>query len=222
MRDRRYMMPQSRAPLDRRKPSEAQRAPHWRFRVMSPSEINENPVQGEFFSPDLPKRFVRESIQNSLDARAGDGPVRVRFVISGSDDALEPSRATCYLTGLKPHLCAVVDAQRTARGDNSDLEERKSLFDRAMPFLIVEDFGTIGLRGDVRANDPRAKNNHFWGLFRSVGISPKGQDAGGSWGLGKWVFPSASKLNAFIGVTRRRDDGQLLLMGQEGDGACQQ
>ena len=181
---------------------------------MSPSEINENPVQGEFFSPDLPKRFVRESIQNSLDARAGDEPVRVRFVISGSNDALEPIRATCYLTGLRPHFCAVADAERTPRGDNSDLEERKSLFDCTMPFLIVEDFGTIGLRGDVRANNSQAKDNHFWGLFRSVGISPKGQDAGGSWGLGKWVFPSASKLNAFIGVTRRQDDGQLLLMGQ--------
>ena len=181
---------------------------------MSPSEINENPVQGEFFSADLPKRFVRESIQNSLDAKAGAAPVQVRFAISGAGGALNPVRAARWLPGLRPHFCAVVDAQRTPRGNNGELEERKSLFDRAMPFLIVEDFGTIGLQGDVRANDPRAKDNHFWGLFRSVGISPKGKDAGGSWGLGKWVFPDASKLNAFIGVTRRQNDDQLLLMGQ--------
>ncbi|WP_419167121.1 hypothetical protein [Candidatus Palauibacter sp.] len=50
--------------------------------------------------------------------------------------------------------------------------------------------------------------------MRSIGISPKGEDAGGSWGLGKWVFPDASKLNAFLGVTRRAGERRFLLMGQ--------
>ena len=182
---------------------------------MSPSEINENPVQGEFFSANLPKRFVRESIQNSLDAgTGGSAPVRVRFAISGADGSLAPTRAARYLTGLRPHFGAVVDAADAPRKNKRELEDRKSLFDCPMPFLVVEDFGTTGLRGDVRANEPQAKGNDFWGLFRSVGISPKEQHAGGSWGLGKWVFPDASKLNAFIGITRRQDEDQLLLMGQ--------
>ena len=195
-------------------PPEAGGGPRWRFRVMSPSEINENPVQGEFFSTNLPKRFVRESIQNSLDARAGAAPVRVRFAISGANGSLANARAMRYLTGLLPHFSAVVDAAGTLRKNKRELEDRKALFDRPMPFLVVEDFGTTGLRGDVCANEPQAKGNDFWGLFRSVGISPKEQDAGGSWGLGKWVFPDASRLNAFIGVTRRQDEDQLLLMGQ--------
>ena len=182
---------------------------------MSPSEINENPVQGEFFSANLPKRFVRESIQNSLDARTGgSAPVRVRFAISGADGSLAPTRAARYLIGLRPHFGAVVDAAGAPRKNKRELEDRKALFDCPMPFLVVEDFGTTGLRGDVRANEPQAKGNDFWGLFRSVGISPKEQHAGGSWGLGKWVFPDASKLNAFIGITRRQDEDQLLLMGQ--------
>ena len=195
-------------------PTNTQSAPRWRFRVMSPSEINENPVQGEFFSSDLPKRFVRESIQNSLDAKAGEAPVRVRFAISGAEGALAPERAARYSAGLRPHIHAVVDAETGSGGNNGELAGRKRLFDAPMPFLVVEDFGTTGLRGDVRANGPQAKGNDFWGLFRSVGISPKGKEAGGSWGLGKWVFPDASKLNAFIGVTRRQDDDQMLLMGQ--------
>lgn len=203
-------------------------APHWRFRVMSPSEINENPVQGEFFGTELAKRFVRESIQNSLDARADDArrtnsqrarasgrgkPVRVRFVISGPDGALPPEQAARYLTGLLPHFSAVVDAEAPG-ADKFLLASRTALFEASMPFLVVEDFGTTGLLGDIRANEPQAKGNDFWGLFRSIGISPKGKDAGGSWGLGKWVFPDASKLNAFIGVTRRQDEDRLLLMGQ--------
>lgn len=186
---------------------------------MSPSEINENPVQGEFFSTDLPKRFVRESVQNSLDARIKDGrrdagPVRVRFSVSGKECALDAPRAAAYLNGLRPHFQAVVDAENALGPRKKELEARKELFDRPMPFLVVQDFGTTGLRGDVEANEPEAKGNDFWGLFRSVGISPKGQDAGGSWGLGKWVFPDASRLNAFVGVTRRQGEERLLLMGQ--------
>lgn len=186
---------------------------------MSPSEINENPVQGEFFSTDLPKRFVRESVQNSLDARLKDGrrdagPVRVRFSFGGKQRALDAERAAAYLGGLRPHFLAVVDAENARDSRKKELEARKELFDGPMPFLVVQDFGTTGLRGDVRANEPEAKGNDFWGLFRSVGISPKGQDAGGSWGLGKWVFPDASRLNAFVGVTRREGEDRLLLMGQ--------
>lgn len=200
--------------------SQDRRAPGWRFRAMSPSEINENPVQGEFFSADLPKRFVRESVQNSLDARLlgkdrqGVGPVRVRFFASGKERALDAERASGWLRGLRPHFGAVVDAENARGARKKELKARKELFDGPMPFLLVEDFGTTGLRGDIRANEPEAKGNDFWGLFRSVGISPKDKDAGGSWGLGKWVFPDASRLNAFVGVTRREGEDRLLLMGQ--------
>ena len=60
-------------------------APRWRFARMTPAEINQDPVQGEFFSreTDLPGRVVREAIQNSIDARRRNQQVRVRFVFSG-------------------------------------------------------------------------------------------------------------------------------------------
>ena len=185
---------------------------------MAPSEPNQNPFQGEFFSADLPQRFVRESVQNSLDARAGRDPVTVRFTISGPGGAVSAEHADRYLTGLRPHFEAVVRSESANVGSDSDrrreLEHRAALFDGSLPFLVVEDFGTTGLHGDIRANDIRAEGNDFWGFFRSIGISPKDDDAGGSWGLGKWVFPDASKLNAFIGVTRRAGEERFLLMGQ--------
>ena len=183
---------------------------------MAPSEPNQNPFQGEFFSSDLPQRFVRESVQNSLDARAGSKPVKVRFTISGPEGAVTSQRARTYLEGLRPHFEAAVRAE-TANGEadrRRELRAREALFDGPLPFLTVEDFETNGLRGDIRANEIRAKGNDFWGFFRSIGISPKDEDAGGSWGLGKWVFPDASKLNAFLGVTRRADESRFLLMGQ--------
>ena len=185
---------------------------------MAPSEPNQNPIQGEFFSADLPERFIRESVQNSLDARAGAEPVTVRFTISGTDGAVPGERAGPYLAGLQPHFEAVMRAESASleRGSErrQELEGRLDLLQGALPFLVVEDFGTTGLRGDITANEIQAKGNDFWGFFRSIGISPKDEDAGGSWGLGKWVFPDASKLNAFLGVTRRTGERRLLLMGQ--------
>lgn len=193
-------------------------SPRWRFRAMAPSEPNQNPIQGEFFSADLPERFIRESVQNSLDARAGRKPVTVRFTISGPDGAVPSQQAGRYLTGLQAHFEAVMGAESANAERDSDrrreLEGRKALLQGSLPFLVVEDFGTTGLHGDITANDIRAQGNDFWGFFRSIGISPKDQDAGGSWGLGKWVFPDASKLNAFLGVTRREGERRFLLMGQ--------
>ena len=185
---------------------------------MAPSEPNQNPFQGEFFTSGLADRFVRESVQNSLDARAGEAPVTVRFTISGPDGAVAKERAGRYLDGLGPHLRAALQVENANLGldlfDSSALGRRAALLDGPIPFLCVEDFGTTGLLGDVAANDIEAQGNDFWGFFRSIGISPKGSDAGGSWGLGKWVFPDASQLNVFLGVTRRAGSDSFLLMGQ--------
>lgn len=196
----------------------------WRFRQMMPAEINQDPVQGEFFTStsDLAERLVRESIQNSVDAAAGDGPVRVRFAFSGDSDALPADRAARYLDGLKPHLEAValsdVDAQPT-EVDHEDEDAAAygayDLVDKQIPmtFLVVEDLGTKGLTGDITSNTEFEQDNRFWGFFRSVGISPNVGGTGGSWGLGKWVFPDVSQINACLGITRRSDEQRHLLMG---------
>ena len=197
--------------------------PRWRFARMTPAEINQDPVQGEFFSreADLPGRLVREAIQNSLDAGIDGRTVRVRFVFSGQRHALLPHRAARYLDGLEDHVEAVVEAGGMAAGaSDGDGDEEESAaydalacFDRPMDYLVVEDFGTTGLRGDIRANTERERGNDFWGFFRSIGISPKGENDAGSWGLGKWVFPDASIVNAYLGMTQREGEEHWLLMG---------
>lgn len=195
--------------------------PRWRFARMPPSQVNQDPFQGEFFtsSSDLPRRLVREAVQNSLDARRGSEPVRVRFVFSGEEQALDPERAGRYLRGLEPHIRALSER---AHGDGHSptdsqeaaaITEALALLDQPMTYLAIEDFGTTGLSGDTGANPERAEGNDYWGFFRSVGISTKSEDAGGSWGLGKWVFPDASIINAYFGLTNRIAEGNILLMG---------
>lgn len=192
----------------------ALQAPHWRFARMSPSQVNQDPVQGEFFTAaaDLPDRLVRETIQNSLDARRPGETVKVRFAFSGTERALPVEKARQYLIGLRSHIQAVADGPADS-AEAAAMRVALECLDRPMTYLTVGDSGTTGLLGEVDANREREVGNDFWGFFRSVGISPKGEDSGGSWGLGKWVFPDASSINAYLGVTRRQGEDRDLLMG---------
>ena len=190
----------------------------WRFAAMQRSQVNQDPVHGEFFVTEeltLPMRLVRESIQNSLDAKAPNSDcVQVIFKFSGSDDkSLSRDVASKYLTDLKDHLDFV---GLTLPEENEDTSTKavSTLLEQPMPFLVIEDFGTTGLKGNIQADSPMESGNDFWGLFRSVGISPKSNDSGGSWGLGKWVFPDASRINSFLGMTYRGIvEEKNLLMG---------
>ena len=196
--------------------------PEWRFARMTDAQINENPVQGEFFTSesDLPERLVREAIQNSMDARIDNRTVRIRFAFSGDADALSVDRAARYLDGLYPHFSAVADdhsgpgaAGHKAVEEGQAIDDAVQLLYGEMPYLVVEDFGTTGLTGDLRQNAARQERNNFWGFFRAIGIPVKGGEAGGSWGLGKWVFPDASRINSFVSVTHRQDEDRRLVMG---------
>ena len=192
----------------------------WRFRAMQPGEINRDPMEREFFVEEpINERLVREAVQNSLDAalsradRAA-GPVRMRFSLHGVHNPLDAWDAAAYVEGLEEHL-------KTGLDPSDDLRKHvalRGLANNGMPYMVIEDAGTVGLEGDWRqyddSDEERAGDNHFYWFFRNVGRSGKSDLDGGSWGLGKWVFPDASHASAYIAVTRRRSDGETLLMGQ--------
>lgn len=186
--------------------------PEWRFRRMQPGEMNIDPIEGEFFSTEalgsLADALVREAIQNSLDARAPGMQARVRVVFPRPGAMLSGGRKDGYLAGLWPHIAA----------DRSGLAGIPAP-DRPLGFVLVEDFGTRGLQGSpVQSEDEEIdasrSRNDFYYFWRNVGRSRKSASELGRWGLGKTVFPAASRLNAFFALTVRRDDGQRLLMGQ--------
>jgi hypothetical protein len=171
----------------------------WEFRQLLRSEMRADPVQREFFAPQaIADKLVRESVQNSLDANR-QPTLRMRFVLSGMRYALPPDVAGLYTNDLVPHLAAV------------DIP-----FDTSGPlqYLLVEDFGTTGLRGDAAAYASTGSRNDFYYFFRNVGRSEKTGGERGRWGVGKWVFPAASRISAFLGLTIRENEGLPLLMGQ--------
>jgi hypothetical protein len=172
---------------------------------MKRAEMNQDPVQGEFFTPEgLADSLVREIVQNSLDASCGRSAVKIRFAFSNKP--LAASDAKRYLAGLEAHLAA-------ATGQTSVLDE-------PMRHIVIEDFGTRGLRGDPRQADDEglagaaAEKNDFFYFWRNIGRSSKSDTDRGRWGLGKTVLPASSKINSFFGLTVREEDGKALLMGQ--------
>ena len=175
---------------------------------MLPGEMNIDPIESEFFSTEaldsLSDALVRESIQNSLDARRAEETVRVRFgFVSASGDG-----AGKYFAGLGPHCSASGSGLDTVPDLSAPLD-----------YLLVEDFGTRGLQGDPlqsedEALDDAAPRNDFYYFWRNIGRSRKRSSDLGRWGLGKTVFPAASRINTFLALTVRADDLRRLVMGQ--------
>lgn len=173
----------------------------WVFNTRHDFGVETDPTQGEFFvnnEIDRSSALVRETIQNSLDARrAPASPVEVRFSFHEGALFLGHTLLRDYLGDLVPHLRACgLDL------DDIDLHEPR--------FLLVEDFGTHGLRGDSQTQDP----TDFYFFWHVVGRSGKTDAKAGRWGLGKTVFPNSSQISAFFGYTIRSDDRRHLLLGQ--------
>lgn len=179
----------------------------WHFSKVNPRFKNREATQGEFFANDTELRaFVREAVQNSLDARRPgyNGPVSVRIFVSGDKSALSTDAAKRYFKGGWDHFHA----------EGSGLRDSPSR-DEHCCFITYEDSGTTGLTGDVNQyHEVAGVRNPFYYFFRAEGQSNKTESGRGRWGLGKFVFPRCSRIRSFFGVTVRHDDSQRLLVGQ--------
>ncbi|HQX52851.1 MAG TPA: hypothetical protein PLY87_21575 [Planctomycetaceae bacterium] len=179
----------------------------WHFSKVNPRFKNREATQGEFFANDTELRaFVREAIQNSMDARRPgySGPVSVRIFVSGNKSALSLEAGKRYFKGGWDHFRADESGLRNAPGKTDDC-----------CFITYEDSGTTGLTGDVdQYHEVSGVRNPFYYFFRAEGQSNKTDAGRGRWGLGKFVFPRCSRIRSFFGVTVRHDDGQRLLVGQ--------
>ena len=181
----------------------------WCFRKKSSGEKIRNPIQGEFFATDAiagpAQALVRESFQNSLDARLGEQPVRIRLRLADASEALPASSVKALFADAIPHF----------RAEGNGLRDAPSP-DAPCPYLVVEDFGTTGLTGDPTEADPPeigARKNAFYLFFRAEGLSEKSGTRLGRWGVGKFVFPRSSRASTHFGLTVRHDDGRCLLLG---------
>ena len=179
----------------------------WYFNTYHDEDKRRDAIQSEYFSSEAvaePGRaLVREGIQNSLDAAAGEDAVLVRIYASGHENAKAHKDVDEFFAGAWEHFRAAGNGLR-------EVPEK----DERCKFLVFEDFSTKGLTGDPAATDhvPSSKNA-FFHFFRAEGISDKGEGDRGRWGVGKTVFQRASRINTMFGMTVRHDDQKAMLMG---------
>lgn len=181
----------------------------WHAREKTPGNDISDVISGEFFPdddrPSLP--LVREALQNAIDAgrnvnRAGE-PIRVRISLRTGDLAASSEIGSRWFGKLWEHITA----------DKNGLRGAPALAEPC-GFLVVEDFGTVGLTGDVTSDDIDGAQNNFVDFLRSDGRTRKSSGEQGSWGVGKNVFPRCSRINSYLAYTVRHDDKRQLLMGK--------
>lgn len=178
--------------------------PQWSFLPLSRGAKARDPVQDEFFQEQsiggLEHALIRETIQNSLDARAGKDPVKIVFSLG----KLPADQASFWFPEeVQAHFSAKEISLARLPDWNTEV----------CSYLTIEDFGTNGLEGKVNTTEPEAGGN-FYHFFRAEGLSNKGDGARGSWGVGKIVIPRTSRVRSFFAVTLRASEPGLHLMGQ--------
>jgi hypothetical protein len=184
--------------------------PQWHFNARRACDRMRDSANDAFFTAEslenLSEALVREAIQNSLDAakREGSGTRQVRVRI-----AFQPKASQAAREFLVSQFAPV--RENFARGIG--IESIDPLLTDS-GYVAIEDFGTRGLTGDV--NEYRlefADKNAFFSFFRAEGRSAKTGDNLGRWGIGKQVFPTASRLHTMFGVTVRNEEPTRVLMG---------
>jgi len=175
----------------------------WQFRTLNPNDTSgtstaeDNFAQEERTSVDI---LVRECIQNPLDARLENASVQVHFKWRTLESGASTFVADLLTDDFRKQqvLAGMANAAGTSAG---------------VGVLVIEDFGTIGLRGcyDDSAVEGDEQNwNAFW--FRE-GEGAKPSKANGGAGQGKLTMYVASQIRTVAALTTRAMDGKRLLFG---------
>lgn len=172
--------------------------------------------QGELVS------LCREPPQNTTDNPQvpfdveGAPPVLLRF-------SMRTIRDTESLRKVFPHNeyvqhITVDDVHKIVNFDDEyNVGTFAELLEGGMQVLLVEDYQTTGLVGNVHVPALATINNDdntFYWFLRSRGATRDEGGRGGSWGLGKFAFPISSSIRTFFCVTSRHDTDDRFLTGQ--------
>lgn len=149
------------------------------------------------FQGDLLGSLAREVIQNSLDARLGDGPVAVTFEMRRLDmrRGIDGDELRRHVVACR-ELCAREGRKREARFfDTAD----ELLSAGSIPFLCISDRNTTGLR-----------RTEWNALVKRQGESAKrDRISGGSFGIGKNAPFAVSPLRTVCYWTCSKENGSL-------------
>lgn len=161
----------------------------WRFISNQNSTIvGINDAGIETFTANMNRSLIREMIQNSLDAALpeGDGKVSVEFM------SFDMPRESV------PDVDNLLDSMKKCISSNAGEPDALKFFQEAerileqpvVKVLRISDHNTVGLEG----SDTCEKGTNWSRLVKESGSSNKGQNSGGSFGIGKSAAFACSNL----------------------------
>ena len=156
----------------------------WIWPDVGPAPVNQGLDSEMFDRTDYPytETFVREAIQNSLDARLNKSkPVVIRF--------------TFHLEKVGNQRGFLEQVMRYR--SQADLEVPDEWHNGEVSWLSVEDFNARGL-----ADDLTRRSSDFWNYWLNFGLSNKDGSGRGGRGIGRVTFLIASRIHSVIGHTR--------------------
>ena len=162
----------------------------WRFFDYRDGEtLSNSAVEKLLLDSDMATVLIRESVQNSIDARLNEkGPTQLKI----HEKEMEMKLFLPYFSSLQKHLkaCNILE---DFKGDT-------------LKFLIFEDFGTTGLMGNKKESFLRMDNKR----------NDEGPNSGGSHGGGKKVFYMASKIKTIFvySIFNNNQDNESYLEGR--------
>lgn len=170
--------------------------PRWYSQPFPPAgSISAEGIKRTLGKPPIPwpAILVRESAQNSWDARLGDRPVFFSIDLT----IVSPQHANAWRTLLlegAPHSDKF-SLRQSLRG-----REWHSPIIRT---LTISDRGTRGLGGPTRADTARGEDPRDWVSFvLNVGDPPDTKNGGGTYGYGKGILYQTSRAGTIIVHTR--------------------
>ena len=173
-------------------------------------DIGPNDALVEFFKKVPYESLVRESIQNSIDARLDiSKPVRVSFKFKNM-----PAISHVNFLAIREHIKGCVDmfdsedSHRRFDPMLNYIDELKRNPSNRVQYLSVEDFNTKGMNyipGDTSCG--------FYSFVKCAGNSSKSDtSAGGSFGFGKAAYFNVSLLRTLL-VSTMTDKGLVFYQG---------
>ncbi|WP_305787360.1 hypothetical protein [Symbioplanes lichenis] len=182
--------------------------PRWYSQPFPPAgSISAEGIKRTLGKPPIPwpAILVRESAQNSWDARVGGQPVSFTLALS----VVPPQNANAWRTLLlegAPHD-ARFPLRQILRG-----REGHSTYVRT---LTISDRGTKGLGGPTRADTARGDEPRDWVSFvLNVGDPPDTKHGGGTYGYGKGILYQMSRAGTIVvhsrTMTAEGPEGRLI------------
>lgn len=167
----------------------------WNFDQLGPNTPEDgDAVRGNFIreSKSAAAIFIRELLQNTLDARVNDESGRkksARVTLDFINPAVDYNKKLCE--GIIPFI------QSIDEDISIDLDSPKA--------LLIEEFNTSGLLGNTEDHRATGEDERWANFWHRAAIPTKTKSLGRA-GQGKVTFFMASRINSLFAVTRRIDD----------------